>query len=296
MAWILCTGTTLVGGLSLMRRREKLDPRAWWAGWLVPIAASSGVVLLWPGWLIVRKGMALLLLPAGLVWFGLMVAPLLTEKRRLRRLLVAVLILYTAAGSPWIGSTLLGSLENAYEPVRPDEIAGVYDAVFVLGGGSGATPRGDPQLAPSGDRIRLAAALYRAGKARWLVTSGSGFDGGDLTAETRSLWLQLGVPGDAILEVPDALNTAQEIGRFAELLAERSWDRVGLITSARHMRRAQALCRLHELKMDPLPADFRSTDLPPSFLKLIPQADGFAYVEMAGWEYLGTLSVQLLGS
>lgn len=260
--------------------------------WIVSVPA----VVPWPDWLIVRKAVALLLLPAGLVWLGLLVAVFLTRERRTRRLLLVLLAAYTAAGSPWVGTTLLDTLEGRYEQIRPLEVEGVYDAVFVLGGGTGSTPAGDPQLGPSGDRVRLAAALQHAGKTRLLVTSGSGFEVRDLAAETRTLWLQLGVPEEAIVEVPGPLNTAQEISRYAELLRERGWDRVGLITSARHMWRAQTLCRRHGLDMEPLPADFRSTEVPPSFLGLIPQAGGFESVQLAGWEYLGTFWVLLTGS
>lgn len=296
MAWILCTGIGILGALWLARHRQTMDPPAWWAGWLVPAAAATGVVVLWPGWLILRKAVALLVLPVGLVWLGLMAAPLLAGPGRPRRLLVALLAVYTAAGSPLLGNVLLGTLEGAYEEVGPLEVSGAFDAVFVLGGGSGVTPGGKPQLAPPGDRLRLAAVLYRAGMTRRLVTSGSGFEGRDLSAETREVWLQLGIPAEAIVALPEPLNTSQEIARYAELQAERGWSRVGLITSARHMWRAQVLARHHGLRMEPLPADFRTADVPPSFLALIPQASGFQAVEMAGWEYLGTLSAIVLGS
>ena len=78
-----------------------------------------------------------------------------------------------------------------------------------------------------------------------------------------------------------------------ELIREQGWEHVGLVTSARHMRRALALCDSYGLEMDPLPADFRSSTRPPSFLVLIPQAAGFQAVAIVCWEYLGVLAVRL---
>ena len=165
----------------------------------------------------------------------------------------------------------------------------------MLGGGSGVTPTGDAQLGASGDRIRLAAALYRAGRTDLLVASGSGFDDRNLAAETFDLWREMGVPAGAIRQLPEALNTGQEVALYAELIRQEGWGHVGLVTSARHMRRALALSASHGLEIDPLPADFRSNTLPPSFLVLIPQARGFDVVAIACWEYLGVLAVRLGG-
>ena len=113
--------------------------------------------------------------------------------------------------------------------------------------------------------------------------------------ETSSLWSQLGIPDEVVVLLPGPLNTAQEIEAYTELLRIRGWRKVGLVTSARHMRRAQALAQRHELEVDSLPADFRAATLPLPLLGLIPQASALEAVEMAVWEYLGTLSVQLVG-
>lgn len=258
---------------------------------------AVGAPVLSATWLIVRKAIALLLMPVGLLWFGLVLATFVTWRRRqrLRWLLATLLIGLTIAGNPWVVRLLMGSLEAPYASIRPFEADEVYDAVFVLGGGSSLTFEGAPQLGGSGDRIRLAAALYHAGKARILVTTGSGFDGRSLAAETKALWSQLGVPGEAVVMLAGPLNTSQEIEAIEELLAARPWQKVGLVTSARHMRRAQLLARQSELELDSLPADFRAATIPLPFLGIIPQASALYEFEAAAWEYMGALSVQYFG-
>ncbi len=305
---VLFFGTTFW----LVRSHGSVNRRIWLVEWAVPATALVGVVWLWPPLLILRKAVALFLMPAGLVWLALMAACYVSWRdRRLRWLLGLVVVGYTLAGNAWLGAILLGGLEGPYAGIRPlaGNVAGAlganlggqqrgeqlpdYDAIFVLGGGSGVTPAGDAQLGASGDRIRLAAALYRAGRTRVLVASGSGFDDRNLAAETFDLWLEMGVPVGAIRRLPETRNTGQEVALYAELIRDEGWGHVGLVTSARHMRRALALCDSYGLEMDPLPADFRSSTRPPSFLMLIPQAAGFQAVAIACWEYLGVLAVRL---
>ena len=90
-------------------------------------------------------------------------------------------------------------------PVQVDRAA-AFDAVWVLGGASTRTVR-EPELSPAGDRVLLAVRLWHAGKARLLVASGVAPDGHgglwDGGRETGALWRAVGVPGQAILVVPE---------------------------------------------------------------------------------------------
>ena len=116
-------------------------------------ALACAVLMAWslPSLLIAKKVIGLLVLPAGLVWLGLMVIVCLPGLCRLSRLFaVMVLLFYTVAGNAWTGGWLLGKLERPYasasHPVEP------FDAICVLGGGSSVTPDGRAQLGPAGDR------------------------------------------------------------------------------------------------------------------------------------------------
>jgi hypothetical protein len=126
-----------------------------------------------------EKTLALLVMPAGLIWLLILAAALLCLRRRQRApagLCLGIAVLYACAGSPYLGRALMGSLERRVAPVSLAALE-PFDAVFVLGGGSEQDPAGDPELGPSGDRVFLAARLWHAGKARLLVTSGAARDG-----------------------------------------------------------------------------------------------------------------------
>lgn len=245
---------------------------------------------------VLRKVVAQLLMPPALLWLGLVAGWLfLWRERRARWVLGIALVAYTVVGNSWTAYLLLRGLERPYAGIRPLE-RGPFEAVFVLGGGSSETPAGEPQLGPSGDRIRLGAALWRAGRTRLLVTSGTSLDGErDVSAQTQELWLQMGVPREAVVEVPGPRNTVEEISRYRELVAERGWDRIGLVTSARHMARAQAICRRQGVEMEPLPADFVTARRPSAVIPIVPEGEAFWKVEDAAWEYLGLVAVYLFG-
>ena len=143
----------------------------------------------------------------------------------------------------------------------------------------------------------MPALLYLAGDTPTLVASGTTLMGVDISALTHDHWRALGIPEDAIRVIPDPKNTAQEIDAYAQLMEEEGWHRVGLVTSATHMRRAQALCRLRGIAMTPLPADFLGPqDLElEAFLWPVPQARALTNLEIVVWEVLGLLAMRLMG-
>ncbi|HVR29429.1 MAG TPA: ElyC/SanA/YdcF family protein [Thermoanaerobaculia bacterium] len=281
----------------VLRRRRTVQRAGLLAAGAVVAAALAVAILTWPSLLVLRKIVGSLLMPTSLLWLALGACVLLVwKKSRVRVALVAVWLAYTAAGSPWTAFLLMSGLERPYRDLRPLASAEVYDAVLVMGGGVGSAPNGEPELSFSGDRVRLAAALHAAGRARLLVTSGTSVDGKfDVAEATARVWRQMGVPADAIVRLPGPRNSAQEVAAYAELLRERGWERVALLTSARHLPRALALCRRHGLAPDPVPADFRAGPAPASVLGLIPDGPSFADVESALWEYLGLAATRLLG-
>ncbi|MCA9210216.1 MAG: YdcF family protein, partial [Planctomycetales bacterium] len=199
-----------------------------------------------------RRLLLAFLLPCGLLW-GLMIASVIgawqAGRSGLGLLLVAMLVAYTAAGNSWVANQLARQVEGRYLATDPLE-AGTFDAVILLGGSTAIAPSGRAAVSLSGDRVVLAARMYHAGKAKMIVCTGTtaGPDGaadGELEA-SREVLQSLGVPADKILQVPSR-STEEDIAGAAELLKEKQWKSVGLITSAWHMRRAIQLAESAEL-------------------------------------------------
>ncbi|MES2660708.1 MAG: YdcF family protein [Verrucomicrobiota bacterium] len=263
--------------------------------WLLLPAVVCAILLLWsiPSLLIAKKVIALLVLPAGMIWLGLMMLVGWPGLNRWGRAFAAlVLVIYTVAGNAWTGSWLLKKLESPYaamtHPAEP------FDAICVLGGGSSATPNGDAQLGPAGDRLIVPVRLFLSGKARHLVTSGLSVTdiGGSrsLADDTAAVWLDLGVPETAITRLSEPRTTSEEIRAYKELIAAKSWKRVGVCSSAWHLRRVEQLCRSEGVGMIPVPADFLSAPLPWTPMYAVPQARGFQNVQKALWEFLGGIT------
>ena len=258
-------------------------------------AVVGAVLLMWsiPSLLIARKVIALLVMPPGMLWLGLMVLAGWPGLRRWGRgLAVLVLIGYSLAGNAWLGGWLLGRLEAPYAAMHQADER--FDAICVLGGGSAARPDGGPQLGPSGDRLIIPVRLHLAGKAGQLVASGLNVtDGGgnrSLADDTAALWRELGVAESSITRLTQPRTTKEEIRAYKELMATQSWQRVGVCSSAWHLRRVTRICRAEGVTMVPVPADFLSAPLPWNPMYAVPQARGFQNVQKALWEYLGALT------
>ena len=264
-----------------------------WAGaaGLVALAAALS-----PGRYELRKFVALCLMPTGLAWLGLLAFVCGLWRRRLRGPAAAagaLWLLVTLAGNAWVGSGLISWLQRPYVRIDPLD-RGPFDAVAVLGGGVEVRNDGRPDLTAAGERPILGVLLWRAGRTSRLVASGpyESIAGGGVTsnaAATAVLWEQLGVPAASIDLLEGPRTTTDEIAAIATLVAERRWRKVGLVTSAWHMRRAMRLCARRGLDVTPLPAE--ALTAPELQLRwLVPQEVGFWRVQHACWELLGSLA------
>lgn len=258
---------------------------------LLPAILCAGLML-WslPSLLIAKKVIALLILPSGLVWLGLLALigwPGL--KKTGRCFTILLFVIYTVAGNAWTGAWLLGKLESPYTAAAHP--AGSFDAICVLGGGSSATPDGEAQLGPAGDRLIVPARLFLSGKTKHLVTSGLSVTdirgSRSLADDTASVWLDLGIPEAAITRLSAPRTTGEEIRAYKALVAAKGWTRVGVCSSAWHLRRIQQLCRSEGADLVPVPADFLSASLPWTPMYAVPQSRGFQNVQKALWEFLG---------
>lgn len=241
--------------------------------------------------LLAKKVVAHLLMPAGFLWLvGFAALFLPGVGKGLRCGMVGFWILYTLAGSPYVGVALLGKLEHRF--FAHEQPGGPLDALVVLGGGTAVSPGGRPALGNHGDRIMRPAVLFHEGLVGTLVTTGRSIteDGVDrlLSRETSELWQGLGIPADRIVELSEPRNTNEELAAVADLVKQHpEWKRIGLCTSASHLPRALDEASAQGLDPVPVPSDFRSASLIFTPMYLVPQARGFRDVQSALWEFLG---------
>ena len=256
---------------------------------LAPVIAAASIASA-PSFDIVEKLLTALIVPAGALWvatFALTWWLFLRRRRRQAAVALAAWCGFTLAGNVWVGQAMLAWLEDGFAPAPP---GARFDAVMVLGGGSDITPWGAPQLGTAGDRLRVGAELHAGGRTPILVSSGSSIaqlnqqEERDLASETAALWQQMGVPREAIVQVPGPRNTSQEIAALSALARSRGWRRVGLVSSGSHLRRAMRLAEDHGLRVTPIPADVRGELQPASIVGLVPSGPGFYSVQVSSKE------------
>jgi len=214
-----------------------------------------------------RRGLAVI--AGGLVWLGIWSMPVASHALR-------------------------GWLEDQAGP-RSIELMPAARAIVVLGGavrGPRAPQRPHPDLGSAADRMWHAARLHRAGKAPLLVLSGGAAREGEVPeAQSMSQFLrELGVPDSAMLLEPGSVTTAQNAANTARLLRARQIDRVLLVTSALHMRRARALFEREGIQVIPAPTDFEVADWPLRLLDVVPDAEALEGSARAFKELVGQLA------
>lgn len=202
------------------------------------------------------------------VWFFLnpMMVPMLGAllgASLFRRRLLWRILLFASLAVLWFESTvscvcLLGlPLERRYLASQDVGSLPQADAAVLLGGGIGKSDKmAYPDMYEAADRVWHAARLWKAGKARLVVVSGSN----DLSAAVPLL-LDLGVPRDAIVVDNESRNT-YENSRFTERLlcpsnsVAAASPKVLLVTSAWHMPRACGNFSKTSLSVVPAACDF----------------------------------------
>lgn len=204
---------------------------------------------------------------------------------------VGGLILW-GASMPVVSHRLQGALEAQYPP-RHAADAPTAGAIVVLGGAVGAPlpPRVYPDLGGASDRVWHAARLYEAGKAPVVVASGGTLPWKNQAFREAPIMKQLlvdwGVPADSILTESNSANTHQNAVNTAALLKEKDIDRVLLVTSALHMRRALATFRSAGVNATPAATDYRAVAGTTTILDWVPSAGALQGSTATIREYVG---------
>jgi uncharacterized SAM-binding protein YcdF (DUF218 family) len=246
--------------------------------------------------LFLNKILPLLVLPLGFSLFLLLIG--LTKKRY--SFIEAALVLLYACSMPWVADHLEAWLEAKYPPI-PVEQAESADAIVMLSGifGPPVTDGYVLNVGEASERLEGSIQLWQHHKAPRLV-----FTGGRTPWETKQalegdvstrVAVGRGIPADHIIVTHEVGNTADEAKAVAELVRERGWKKVLLVTSANHMRRAAIQFRDASVEFVPFAVDYcvdpkRKTNL----LDFLPSARSLAVTENVVREAYGSVFYAML--
>jgi uncharacterized SAM-binding protein YcdF (DUF218 family) len=158
--------------------------------------------------------------------------------------------------SPW----LLAGLERPY--LRDWDILPQVDAVVILGGMHDYRPETllGLDLAENADRLMTGIEwARRSGGLPIVFTGGSWELDGKMSPGSKILedWLRdWGVLDGEVLHVWPCGNTRDEATGVRALMTERGWERVALVTSANHLRRAEATFSKVNVEVVPVGCEF----------------------------------------
>src|SRR6188472_3366809 len=135
-----------------------------------------------------------------------------------------------------VSSTALAIWWNARQDSRPQS-----DAIVVLGS---AQYNGVPSSIFEA-RLEHAVALYEDGVAPVIVTVGGKATGDQFTeAEAgRDYLANAGVPSDALLAVPEGVDTLESMRAVSTAFDERGWSSAVLVTDPWHAMRAERMAQ-----------------------------------------------------
>lgn len=242
--------------------------------------------------LILQKAIVHWLYPAGWIYMlaAIGLAAAWRHASRWGGLAAVGLIVICLASTTFPSRFAAQSLESRYRELDP---AVAFDAVVVLGGGTGLTPNLQPQLSGAGERLAAAVRMYHAGRTDRIMVTGTALedqpDVPDSPSEQGVLLLRaFALNADAVTTLPGR-TTSGEMESLRQFLSEHPGQRVGVITSAMHMPRAMRLAEANGLTLTPIPVDFRSYRGPINALSFIPDAEGLNILTSVIHEYLGML-------
>lgn len=218
-----------------------------------------------------------------------------------RRAVITGIGLILVFSNTAVAEALLGSLEDDFAPAPASSYPAV-DAIVVLGGTTGPIlpPRVEVEVGDAFDRLLHGMRLLRAGRAPRLVLSGGAIpflDGSDVpeAEQLATLALEYGIDPAQLLLESRSRNTHENGVHTAQLLRERGWDRVLLVTSASHMRRAVGVFRRQGVAVVAAPTDVQVVDRPFSVTRLLPDAEALLASSRACKEYVGLFVYWLRG-
>ena len=235
--------------------------------------------------------------PLAILWMVSVLAAGFLWKKRQR---LASLLIFAAAGLLWclevlqVSARLMASLEQPYLGVATGDL-GRHDVIIVLGGFGNGTSREvtGMDLSPAADRLLTGMELLRERKAKVLVVSWGSEE--EREVKRSEAWVKAWKPGE-VVSLKRSGNTREEAVNSVALCKEKGWQRVALVTSAWHLRRATSAFRKAGLEVTPVGCDFQGASALERDRCYVPQSEslvllrywlhemvGSAYYRFKGW-------------
>ena len=205
-------------------------------------------------------------------------------------LLLAIVLLYGFSIEP-VSNYLSWNLEKDCIQERTNPEKTPVDVVVVLGGGVydiralGETfPRRETTA-----RVVHGVQMFRTCKARQLVCAGKGIGQVTEAAVMARMAEDLGVPKEKIRLDEKSENTYQHAVELDKMFADKN-IRIGLVTSAYHMKRSEIEFGKYFKNVTLLPAGYLYSSLSdPALIRCIPQSERLADNTLILREFIGRL-------
>ena len=249
------------------------------------------------------KAIDFLVMPFS-IFFILCLFALLSGNKKRKKIFLTISLCWLVLVS---NSYLVNKAFNwwEYEHRNISSVQKTYDVGIVLSGGmTGVMPPGTdhPSMGPHGDRFLQAFLLYKAGKIKKILITGTSpahlmrRNMGE-TREAAKLLVKWGIKPEDILFEEKARNTRENALFTSRILSSRFPNgKYLLITSSFHMRRSMQCFIKAGVHPDAFAADFYGNTTSLSFDNLlIPKPDALANFDFLWHEWVGYLMYKLVG-
>lgn len=213
--------------------------------------------------------------------------------------LAGALILLFFALSP-VSNAMLYRLEHASPSTYRSDVT--YDAVILLGGLGDervTAETGQPAYNDNVERLVATHRLLADGRARFAVVSGAAMNASLVdSGEARVLARQLaawGIEPSRVIVEEQARNTHENAVYSKRIASERGFEKVLMVTSAFHMRRAVECFEAVGMKVDTLAVDYRAHKRMIDSDSFFPRAEALAKSTATLREFFGLYIYRLQG-
>ncbi|WP_448587376.1 YdcF family protein [Thermocrinis sp.] len=229
-----------------------------------------------------KKLIVYVILPPGLFILVFLIIGFLSRKNKLIRFISfsSALLLYSLSIEP-VKDLLYKPLETAYPtPSKPKG-----DAIVILGGGAYRT---GILKEDSTKRLLAGFILHKQMELPLILSGGASMNTLPEAEIMRSMLLTLGVDKSKVYAEVKSRDTEENAEQVKVLCQKLKCQRVILITSAYHMKRAVLSFKKEGLEVVPYPTDFKR-DLRYNLYSFLPKISVLADSYKALREYLGLL-------